>query len=199
MRRQHIGLFANHLLLLIHGRQAKSSRNVRTDPESKIIGSTTACWKDSWWLPQSNDNLSACYRQRFSSPDVERDTLPAPGIHVQLQGDEGFDFRIRRHTVFVLVATKLAANNCLYLQRGTRLQDLNLFVADGFTIGSNGWLHRQVHQDLKQVILNDITDRAGLIIECPPALNAEVFRHRYLYALDLVAVPERLQNCILEA
>jgi hypothetical protein len=49
------------------------------------------------------------------------------------------------------------------------------------------------------MILNHIADGAGLIVECPAALNSEGFRHGYLYALDLITVPERLQNCILEA
>src|SRR4029453_4624027 len=130
--------------------------------------------------------------------DVERDALPAPGIHVQLQRGEGFDFRIGGHAGFLPVTTKLTANKILCLQRPNSLQDLNLFVADRFTIGSHRWLHRQVHQNLEQVILNHVADRAGLIVERPPALNSEVFRHGYLYALDLIPVPERLQNCILE-
>ena len=49
------------------------------------------------------------------------------------------------------------------------------------------------------MILNHIADGAGLVVECPPALNSEGFRHGYLHALDLIAVPERLQNCVFEA
>ena len=48
------------------------------------------------------------------------------------------------------------------------------------------------------MILNHVADRAGLIVERPPALNAKRFRHGYLDALDLIPVPEGLQNCILE-
>src|SRR5262249_18282616 len=170
-----------------------------TDPESKIIGCTTARWKDYGWLAQPNNDLRACYRQQLSSPEVEGDTLPAPGINIQSQSDEGFDFRIWRHTLFVLVSMKLAANNILWLQCANGLQDLNFFVADRFTIGSHWRFHRQVRQDLEQVILNDVADRASLIVECPPALNTEIFRHRYLHALDPIAIPKRLQNGVLEA
>src|SRR6185436_7959185 len=70
---------------------------------------------------------------------------------------------------------------------------------DRFTIGSYRWLHGQVHQDLEQMILNHVANRAGLIVECASALNSEVFRHRDLDALDLIAVPERLKERILEA
>src|SRR5262249_28268882 len=158
--RQQLGLFANHLLSWIHYGQAKSSRDVGTDSESPIIGGTTARWKYDGWFPQAYDDLGTCHRQRLSSSDVERDTLPAPGIHVQLQSDERFGFGIRRHAVFVSVAAKLAANDILRFQRANGLQDLNLFVADRFTIGSHRWFHRQVHQNLEQMILNYIADRA---------------------------------------
>src|SRR5262249_43746774 len=49
------------------------------------------------------------------------------------------------------------------------------------------------------MILNHVADRAGLIIERPPALNSEVFRHGDLHTLDLIAVPERLEERIREA
>ena len=165
MARQQLHLLADHLLFRIHHRHTKGSRDVRTDAESKIVGDTTAGWKDDGRLVQADDDLGARYWQRLPGPDVERHALPAPGIHVQLQSGEGFDFRIRCHAVFLPVATKLPANKILCLQRPNSLQDLNLFVADRFTIGPHRWLHRQVHQDLEQVILNHIADGAGLIIE----------------------------------
>ena len=40
----------------------------------------------------------------------------------------------------------------------------------------------------------DVADRARLIVEGASALHPEVFRHRDLDALDMVAVPERLQQ-----
>src|SRR6478672_628950 len=198
MARQQLHLFADHFLLLIHHRQTKGSPDVRTDAESKIVAGTTTRWKDDRWLAQANDDLSTRNWQRFPGADVERDALPAPGINVQLQRGECFNLRIGGHAVFVLVTTKLTANKILCLQRPNSLQNLNFFVAYRFTIGSDRWFHRQVRQDLEQVVLNHVANRAGLVVECPPALNSEVFGHGYLHALDLIAVPERLQNCILE-
>ncbi len=49
------------------------------------------------------------------------------------------------------------------------------------------------------MILNHVADGAGLIVECAAALDAEVFRHGDLHALDMVAVPERLEERIREA
>ena len=97
------------------------------------------------------------------------------------------------------VVTELAADKILRFQRRNSFKDFNLFVPERFAIGSHRRLHRQVDQDLKQMILNHVADGAGLIVECPPALNSEVFRHGDLHTLDLVAVPERLEKRVLEA
>ena len=40
------------------------------------------------------------------------------------------------------------------------------------------------------MVLNDVTDRAGLIVEKSATLYPEVLRHGDLNALDIVAVPE---------
>src|SRR5215831_8524447 len=49
------------------------------------------------------------------------------------------------------------------------------------------------------MVLNDVANRACFIVERAPALDAEVLCHRDLHAFDVLAVPERLQERILEA
>ena len=53
LARQQLRLFANHLLLLIHHRQTKGSRDIRTDAESKIVAGTTAVRKNDGWFAQA--------------------------------------------------------------------------------------------------------------------------------------------------
>src|SRR6202030_3260426 len=49
------------------------------------------------------------------------------------------------------------------------------------------------------MVLDDVADRAGFIIEGAPALDPEVFSHGDLNALDVVAIPERLQQRVRKA
>src|SRR5271170_8010859 len=49
------------------------------------------------------------------------------------------------------------------------------------------------------MVLDDVADRSGLIVEAAAALDAEIFRHGDLHALDVVAVPERLHEGVGEA
>src|SRR5215831_21122865 len=191
--------FADHLLLLVHHRQTKGSRDFGANAEAEVVLCRSTGWENNRWPAQTDHDLRGGYGQRLAGPNIERDTLPAPGIDVQLQRGEGFDFRARRHAILLQIATKLATDKILRLQRRNSFEYFNFFVPERFTIGSDRWLHRQVNQDLKQMILNHVADRAGLIIERPPPLDPEILRHGDLHALDLIAVPERLEERIREA
>jgi hypothetical protein len=49
------------------------------------------------------------------------------------------------------------------------------------------------------VVLDHVTDRACLLVEAAAPLDAEALRHRDLHALDVVAVPDRLDERVREA
>ncbi len=84
-------------------------------------------------------------------------------------------------------------------ERRHRLEHLHLLVADRLAVDPDRRLHREVAQHLEQVVLDHVADRAGLVVERPSALHAEVLGHRDLHALDVVAVPDRLQERVGEA
>jgi hypothetical protein len=46
------------------------------------------------------------------------------------------------------------------------------------------------------MILNYVTDSAGLVVKSTSALHSKLFRHRNLHALDMIAIPEGLQKRI---
>ena len=77
---------------------------------------------------------------------------------------------------------------------GMALEDFDLFIAEGFAVFAGGALHGEIAHDLKDVVLDDVADGAGLVVEGTAALDAEVFGHGDLDALDVVAVPERLEE-----
>src|SRR5262245_23459788 len=197
--RQQLHWLADHLLLRVHHCQTKGGRDFRTDAKAEIVLRWSTGGKDDRGPAQTDNDLSAGHRQRFSRPDVKRDALPAPGIDIQLQRDESLDFGIGGHALLLPIPAKLTADDVLRLQRRNRFQDLNLFVPDCFTIGSHRRLHGKIHQDLEQMILNHVADSTGLIVERSPALNSKVFRHGYLHTLALVASSERFQKRVLEA
>ncbi len=83
-------------------------------------------------------------------------------------------------------------------ERRNRLQDLHLLVPHRLAVHPRRRLQRQVAQQLEQVVLDDVADRAGGVVEPAAALDAEVFRHGDLHALDMRAVPEGLHHRVGE-
>jgi hypothetical protein len=60
-------------------------------------------------------------------------------------------------------------------------------------------LHREDGQHLEQVVLDDVAHRAEFLVEATAALDAELLGHGDLHALDVVAVPDRLDDGVREA
>src|ERR1039458_20378 len=62
-----------------------------------------------------------------------------------------------------------------------------------------GGLHGQKSHDLKHVVLDHVTDRPSVIVELPPPLDPELLRHCDLHTLDVIPIPDRLQEAVGEA
>src|SRR5581483_44935 len=53
-------------------------------------------------------------------------------------------------------------------------------------------------EDLEDVVLDDVAERAGLLVERPTVLDAELLRDRDLHVVDVAAVPQRLEDRVRE-
>ncbi len=98
-----------------------------------------------------------------------------------------------------MVADELAADQVAGFDRRDGFEDFFFFVADGFAVVAGGALHGDVAHDLEDVVLDDVADGSGLVVEGTAALDAEVFGHGDLDALDEVAVPEGFEEGVGEA
>src|SRR2546422_5160155 len=92
----------------------------------------------------------------------------------------------------------LSAYDVIGGERWDRLEDLHLLVSNRFAIGSDRRLHGQIAQDLEQMVLDHVADGARLVIERASALNPELFGHGDLHALDVIPVPEGLEEGVRE-
>jgi hypothetical protein len=63
------------------------------------------------------------------------------------------------------VPVELAAHDVRGLERLDRTEDLDLLVAHGVRVERRRRLHRQQRDDLEQVVLDDVADRARLVVE----------------------------------
>mmetsp|Transcript_102639 Transcript_102639/g.265792 ORF Transcript_102639/g.265792 Transcript_102639/m.265792 type:complete len:252 (-) Transcript_102639:328-1083(-) len=140
----------------------------------------------------------------------EGDTTPT--IVVDLQGDCGKcgTSRIFWHAWVVEVPwllvrlslefpgapPELPQKAMLQGQSPDRFEKLAFFLLHVRAVERRGRLHGEPEEDLEQMVLHDVPDDAGLIEVAATATCAQVFLEHNLDMLDVVAVPQRLEDLV---
>src|SRR5262249_47250271 len=91
-----------------------------------------------------------------------------------------------------------AADDGVGVERPDRLQDFDFLIPDRLAISAHGRFHRQVRDDLQQVVLHHVAYAADAIVKRAATLYAELLGHRDLYAFDVPAIPDRLEDLVGE-
>src|SRR5882724_5310863 len=78
------------------------------------------------------------------------------------------------------------------------MPDFQLFRSHSLCLKRCRWLHRDQSEDFHRVILQYIAERPGPFIKWPPSLDTHSFRERKLHPLNVVPIPERLEDSIAE-
>ena len=80
-----------------------------------------------------------------------------------------------------------------------RVQHLDLLVAHLFGGEAHRRLHRHVAEQLQHVVLDQVAQRAGLVVVAGAGADADVLGGGDLHVVDVVAVPQRLEHAVGEA
>ena len=111
---------------------------------------------------------------------------------------KSFHLRIGPDSRFLTVAAELPSDQIVGLQRSNRLQHLHLLVTNVLAIRAHRGLHRKIAKDLEEMVLNDVSNGAGLVVKSTAPLHPEFLCHGDLHALDVVSIPERLHERVGE-
>ena len=79
-----------------------------------------------------------------------------------------------------------------------RLQHFDLFVADQVGLEADRGLHGRDHQQLQQVVLEHVAQHAGRVVVAAAAADGHFLGHGDLHVVDVVAVPDRLEDRVGE-
>ncbi len=135
----------------------------------------------------------------LAGADVERHTLPAPRVDLKSQRHKGFRLRVGLDAWLVAITAKLTAHHILRPERANSFQHLGFFVPQHLDIHAGRRLHRNIGQNLQQMVLHDVAERARAVVKIAATLDTEVFRHRDLHAFDELPIPQRLEKRIGKA
>ena len=148
---------------------------------------------------QRHDDLRRRLVEALAGAQVERHAGPAPRVDVQAQRRVRLDVRVRRDAGLVAVAAILAAHEIGRRGRSNGFEDFTFSSRSDVRVGSDGRLHREMRDDLQQVVLDDVANRADFLVEFAAAADTEGLGHRHLHVVHVVAVPDRLEERVREA
>ena len=144
-----------------------------------------------------NDDLRAALLHPLAGAQVERHAGPAPVAHLGLHRDERLGAAVGVLRVVLVsgdgdpvdqtrrvLAGDGAALHVLRCHRLERLQDLELLVADGFTVDIGRRFHRHQAQHLQQMVLHHVAQRTGVVVVPAAGAHAERFGDRDLHVVD---------------
>ena len=147
-------------------------------------------------------------REPLAHAHVERRVGPAPVVDEELGGDVRLGHRVVLDTVLLTVGRHLlaldepgailTADHGLRPGRVQRAQHFHLLVANRVGGEVDRRLHRRQREQLQQVVLEDVANRAGTLIEARPAFDAECLGNGDLDMVDELAVPDRLEDAVRE-
>ncbi len=99
----------------------------------------------------------------------------------------------------VPVALVLAAHDAGRVERLHRLEDLQLLGGEGLRVERRRRLHRDEAERLEEVCHDHVAERPGALVEAGAASDRERLGHVDLDVVDVVAVPDRLEQAVREA
>ena len=134
----------------------------------------------------------------LAGTDEERHTGPAPVLDVEPKRSVGLGRRIGIDALDVEVAVVLPAHVVRRIGGLDRAKGRDERVLERLRIGSARRLHRRCPDDLHQVVHDDVPQGPDGVVEVSAILDAEVLRHRDLDGLDVVPVPDRLEQRVRE-
>ena len=140
---------------------------------------------------------------------VERRVGPAPVVDVELRRDErlGHASRARRPPPRGSRAPRRPRRSPRpYWPRTTSSgpgvcsarSTLTFSLRTDSAVEVDRRLHRRQREELEQVVLEDVADRAGLLVERGAPLDAERLGDGDLHVVDELAVPDRLEDAVRE-
>ena len=155
-------------------------------------------------LLELDDDFRDAGGEALAGAQVEGNAGPAPVGDVGLDGDEGLGVALAAELVEIALhraarggtGPVLAAHRCL---RGLgaadalqRAQHLQLLVAHRIGVHRGGRFHGDEAEQLQDVVLHHVAQRAGLVVIGHAVFEADGLRDGDLHVVDMGGVPQRL-------
>src|ERR687889_77630 len=151
-------------------------------------------------------------RQPLARPDVERHSRPPPVVYKKLSRDVRLGRRVRRHVLLLAISRNLLAPHpapgvltpngialdLVLRDAADRFEDLYLLLAHRLGIEGDRRLHSGEAEDLHEVVLDDVAECSGLLVEGAAGADAYVLGYRDLDVVHVMLAPDGLEDAVGE-
>ena len=148
--------------------------------------------------------------QALAGAQIEGHARPPPVVHGELERGVRLRDRLRRDAPLLAVARDAPAADEAGAILGAdgeaidvvgrdgpdRAHDLALLVAHGIGVEGHRRLHGDQTQELQDVVLDHVAQRAGLLVVRAARLDADALADRDLHVVDVVPVPQGLEDAV---
>ena len=162
---------------------------------------------------EADKNLREVFGEAFAGAQVEGDIGPTPVFNEEAEGGVGFSVGMRVDAGFVAVGGDGASaddagavlsahailEHFLRFHRADGVEDFDFLVAHGVAADRAGRFHGDEREDAEHVVLHHVAQHAVVVEVGSPVLHAEGLGHGNLDAVDVAAVPVRLEDHVGEA
>ncbi len=158
-------------------------------------------------------HLGQPFGQPLARADVDGHPGPAPVVDGELEGHVGLGLAGRAHALLLAVAGDGVALDPAAVVLGPygdvgdvgelghhhRAQGLHLLVTDALSVYGPRRLHEGEREHLHDVVLHDVAQSPGRLVEAAPLFDADGLGHSDLDVVDVIARPQGLEDGVGEA
>lgn len=162
---------------------------------------------------EADGDIGDALGHALAGADVERHAGPAPVLNLKGDGGVGVGHGLRVDAFFLAEAGEIFAADAgravlagdgvlvdfAVLVGPNGAEEFGAFVADGGGFEDGAGFHGDGGENLEQVVLDHVAESAGFLVVAAAAFDADRLGGGDLDVVDVLAVPERLEERIAEA
>src|SRR3984893_9589780 len=169
--------------------------------------------KDERRAAKLNPAFGVALRKALAGAQVKRNTGPTPIVNLQFQSDKRFGVRITSDVRFTAIsdhslgtdgawavlATNHTGEDFFRTKRLNGVENFRLLVADFVGVEGNWRLHSGHGEQLKKMIGDHVTKGPGGFVKATTMFDADGFCGGDLHVVDVIAIPEGLDDVVGKA